>query len=121
MAERARFYFIEDVEPDAEARRRHLGPEARELLRELRGALQALSIWDREGIEAAFGEVRERRGVKLGELAQPARVAVTGSAASPGIFETLELLGRERTLSRIDRAARDGEAPASAGEGGPRK
>jgi glutamyl-tRNA synthetase len=116
MAERARFYLAEEMEPDPEARRRHLGREARELLRELRGALQALSVWDREGIEAAFERVRERRGVKLGELAQPARVAVTGSAASPGIFETLELLGRERTLARIDRAARDVEEPSSGSE-----
>ncbi len=46
----------------------------------------------------------KRHAVKLAELAQPVRVAIVGGAASPGIFETLELLGRERSLKRIDAA-----------------
>ena len=56
--------------------------------------------------------VRARHdGVGLGKLAQPVRVAVTGSAASPGIFETLTLLGRERSVARLERAV--AELPAS--------
>ena len=69
--------------------------------------------WDRAAIEAGLGQIVESRQVKLGKLAQPLRVAVTGRGASPGIFETLEVLGRVRTLSRIEAAiARAESGPA---------
>ncbi|HEY8493896.1 MAG TPA: glutamate--tRNA ligase, partial [Myxococcota bacterium] len=56
-------------------------------------------------LEAAFESVRAAHdGLGMGPLAQAVRVAVTGSAASPGIYETLAVLGRERTLARLDRA-----------------
>jgi len=68
--------------------------------------------WDVAAIEAAFEAVRARHeGLALGKLAQPVRVAVTGSAASPGIFETLALLGRERSVGRLARAV--AELPAT--------
>jgi glutamyl-tRNA synthetase len=56
----------------------------------------------REGIEAALGAVVERRGCKPGEVYQPLRVALAGRPISPGIFETVAVLGREETLARID-------------------
>jgi glutamyl-tRNA synthetase len=57
-------------------------------------------------MEAHLRRVAEQRGVGAGKLFQPLRVALTGSAASPGIFDVLKLLGRERSLERIDAAVR---------------
>jgi glutamyl-tRNA synthetase len=57
-------------------------------------------------MEESLRAVAERRGVGAGKLFQPLRVALVGSAASPGIFDVLELLGRERSLRRLDAALR---------------
>ena len=78
-----------------------LDPAARELLTELVGALKAVDTWDEAALEAAVRAFAEARGVKLGAVAQPLRAALTGSHASPGIFEVMALLGREDSLDRI--------------------
>ena len=75
-----------------------------EALAAARDALAAVEPWDPEGVEAALREVVQRRGVKPKEVFQPVRVAIAGTTVSPGIFESVALLGRERTLERIDRA-----------------
>jgi glutamyl-tRNA synthetase len=69
-----------------------------------REALSRVEPFTAEAIERALGEVVRRHGVKPGEVYQPVRVAIAGRAVSPGIFESVALLGRERTLERIDRA-----------------
>ena len=67
--------------------------------------LAALESWDESGIEGAFDAVREQHGgIGMGKLAQPVRVAVTGTSASPGIFETRALLGQQRAVGRIAEA-----------------
>ncbi|NRA01820.1 MAG: glutamate--tRNA ligase [Myxococcales bacterium] len=104
MAQRARFYLHDPVEFEPKAARKHLKPAAREVLADLRSTLAELSNWTDAGLEAAIHEVLARRELPLGKLAQPVRVAVTGSAASPGIFETLCVLGSARSLVRIDAA-----------------
>ena len=104
MARRARFYLLDQIEFDPKAARKHLKVSVREGLARLREALHESPDWSTEGIERVMDAVREASGLSLGQLAQPTRVSVTGTAASPGIFETLELLGRERTLERLDRA-----------------
>jgi len=73
-------------------------------LRLLRDALAACETWDREGLEALFRSLAEQHGIKLGDLLSPLRVAETGSTVSLPMDVTLELLGRERTLARIDDA-----------------
>ena len=73
-------------------------------LAELRAALSTVSVWEQAELERAFHAVVERHGLKLGKLAQPVRVAITGRTASPGIFETLAALGRDWTLARLDTA-----------------
>ncbi|MBS3941171.1 MAG: glutamate--tRNA ligase, partial [Actinobacteria bacterium] len=60
--------------------------------------------WTVEAIEAAFRALPEELGIGFGKVAQPIRVAVTGSSVSPPLFESVELLGRERTLARLDAA-----------------
>jgi len=57
-----------------------------------------------EAIEGALRDVVERTGVKPGQVFQPVRVAIAGTTVSPGIFETVALLGRDRTISLIDQA-----------------
>ena len=75
------------------------------MLETLRKTLAALGDWTEPALEGAFEAARKEHGdLPLGKLAQPVRVAVTGSAASPPIFETLRVLGRERTLRRLDEA-----------------
>jgi glutamyl-tRNA synthetase len=90
---------------DPEAFNRVLGKGgAVEALREARYALESVASFDVDHIEAALREVVERRGAKPGQVFQPVRVALAGQTVSPGIFETIALLGREETLDRMDRA-----------------
>ena len=74
---------------------------ARELLALTHQALSGLDQWSAEETEQAVREVSETRGVKLGQVAQPLRAALTGRATSPGIFDVLALLGRDESLARI--------------------
>ena len=104
LAELARFYLVDALELDAKASAKFLKPEIAAPLAELRSALATLPRWDKDGLEPAFQAVIARHGMQLGALAQPVRVAITGGTVSPPIFETLEVLGRERSLARIDRA-----------------
>jgi glutamyl-tRNA synthetase len=69
-----------------------------------REALATLEPWNRESIESELRALAERLGLKPREAFQPVRVAVTGSTISPGLFESIELLGREETLARLDAA-----------------
>ncbi len=71
------------------------------LLAALHASLDAVQQWDQEAIEAAVRQVAEDQGVKLGQVAQPLRAALTGRKTSPGIFDVLALLGKEESLGRI--------------------
>jgi glutamyl-tRNA synthetase len=102
MAQNSRFFFTDAIEIDPKARAKHLTAEALPLMREMRARLAALAQWDASGINAALNELASRSQLGLGKIAQPLRVAVTGTAVSPPIDATLALLGRERTLARID-------------------
>ncbi len=74
---------------------------SRGLLERVRQALAQLGEWTAGASEQAVRDVAEAEGVKLGEVAQPLRAALTGRATSPGIFDVLALLGREESLARI--------------------
>lgn len=79
-------------------------PSGITLLSELQGALAEIESWDVATLEAFFENTSAERELKLGKVAQPIRVAVTGWAISPPIFDTLVILGREKTLARVERA-----------------
>jgi glutamyl-tRNA synthetase len=96
--------LIDGPVDDPAARERWLDADGRELLTEARGSLEQLPDFDQEAVEAALGEIIESRSLKPRQLYQPLRVALTGGTISPGIFESVVLLGRERTLGRIDEA-----------------
>jgi glutamyl-tRNA synthetase len=94
MAQRARFFATteESFRYEPEAVRKHWKAAAVPAVRDLAAALAGVEAWDHGSIEASFHAVLARHsGLALGKLAQPVRVAVTGSAASPGIFETLSI------------------------------
>ncbi|HEX9482064.1 MAG TPA: glutamate--tRNA ligase [Solirubrobacteraceae bacterium] len=93
---------------DPAARERWLGEEGRAALADAREALAALDGFDEPSIEAALEGVVERRDAKPRQVYQPLRVAITGTTVSPGIFESLALLGREESLRRIDAALATG-------------
>jgi len=78
-----------------------LSGDAPALLERLHAALDAVGNWDAEALEDAVRRVADDAGVKLGQVAQPLRAALTGRKTSPGIFDVLELLGREESLGRI--------------------
>jgi glutamyl-tRNA synthetase len=112
MAQNSRFFFVEDIEIDAKAAAKHLGGDALQVLAKVRAQLAALPEWTATAIHAALNDLAASLQSGLGKIAQPVRVAVTGTAVSPPIDATLALLGRARTLARLDVALR--RAPPSA-------
>jgi glutamyl-tRNA synthetase len=96
--------LLDGPSEDPAARERWLDDDGREALAAARDALAALGEFDEPGVEGALGAVLERRGAKPRQVYQPLRVALTGTTVSPGIFESVALLGRDETLARIDRA-----------------
>jgi glutamyl-tRNA synthetase len=99
-------FFFDGPADDPAAREKVLGaPGAREALGQARVALAELPApWTEEGVEAALRGVAEREGLKPKHLFQPLRVALAGTTVSPGIFESVVLLGRDETLARVDDA-----------------
>ena len=104
LAASLRYYIAEDVVYNDKAKEKFLNEKSRDLLSELKEGLSTLSEFSKPEIENLFKSIVEKHGVKLGALAQPVRVAVTGGTESPGIFEVLEVLGKEKTLARIEKA-----------------
>ncbi|HSC46863.1 MAG TPA: glutamate--tRNA ligase [Gammaproteobacteria bacterium] len=104
MAEGSRFFFEEIRAYEHEAAAKNLTEEAVPGLRKLRDGLAELQEWSAASIHSLLIATAESLGLKLGKLAQPMRVAMTGGTVSPPIDATLELLGKERTLRRLDQA-----------------
>jgi glutamyl-tRNA synthetase len=104
MAHNSRFFFVDRIEVDPKAAAKYLGGEGHDALTQVRGQLDQLPQWNALAIHAALNDIATRLQSGLGKVAQPLRVAVTGTAVSPPIDVTLELLGRTRTLERIDAA-----------------
>ena len=116
MAAQARFAAVDRVETDPKAAKKFLKPAALPILESLARGLSALApessgtddatgVWSEQGIEQVFEAVRAEHGdVGMGKLAQPVRVAITGTSVSPGIYETLVALGKERSVIRIEDA-----------------
>ena len=97
-------FFFDGPADDPKAREKWLGDEGRALLGDARSALAELPAWDADSIDAALRGVVEARDVKPKEVFQPIRVALAGTTVSPGIFETLEVMGRDTALQRLDAA-----------------
>ncbi len=104
MAQGAAFYYRPVVEFDADAAGKFLTAEQRPLLQMLLERLEACADFSVAAIEEVFNGVMSETGLKLGKVAPPVRVALTGGTVSPSIYEVLAVLGRERSLQRLGRA-----------------
>jgi glutamyl-tRNA synthetase len=100
LADSAMFYVRPRPIPIDDKSVKQLTPEARTLLAELAAQLTKAD-WRAESLEAAVRGFAEARGLKLGQIAQPLRAALTGSTVSPGIFEVMAVLGRAEAVGRI--------------------
>jgi glutamyl-tRNA synthetase len=101
MVDWVRPYFGQAVTCDEEAAKKFLTPAIAPILSKLLIRFEAYPAFLKQQWEEAFKQLVEEEGVKMGQLAQPVRVALTGRTASPGLFEVMEVLGRERTLFRL--------------------
>ena len=94
--------FIQDeILMEEKAKAKHLTSDVAPLLTELVAALKTLEPFVHDAIEKAFNDLVTTKGVKLGKLAQPVRVALTGGTVSPGIYDVIEVMGKEKVLRRI--------------------
>jgi glutamyl-tRNA synthetase len=101
MAEAAMSYLTDEVDIEPAAAEKFLTQGVAPSLEKLTGRIEASSEFAVPVLDQIFKQVLEEDGLKMGQLAQPVRVALTGRTASPGLFEVMELLGRERTLARL--------------------
>ncbi len=103
MAQGALFYFKE-ITFEKQADEKFLRPEVLEILEDLLSDLRGTTGFAQEELEKTFSTFLERHQIKLGTVAQPLRVALTGRAVSPGIFEIMEVLGQEMVIKRLSDA-----------------
>jgi glutamyl-tRNA synthetase len=104
MAEKSKFFYAELDGYNEKDAAKHLTADGAALLTELAAALEVLHEWTAPALHVAVNGFAEGRGLGLGKVAQPIRVAVVGMAISPPIDQTLFLLGRDRTLARLKAA-----------------
>jgi glutamyl-tRNA synthetase len=101
VADAVDFYFREPPAMDAAAAQKFLTPERADVLDAFAAVVRACAPFDRATLEARVNAWLAERGLALKEVAQPARVALTGRTASPGLYEVMEVLGKDRTLARL--------------------
>ncbi|MGD1017911.1 MAG: glutamate--tRNA ligase family protein [Verrucomicrobiia bacterium] len=100
------YFFSEDYPFDPEAVKKSCsGPHTSERLTKLAGKFEGTNPWNAAGLETALKSLATEIGVKTGELIHPCRVAVSGKSAGPSLYHLLDVLGRDRVLVRLRRAA----------------
>ncbi len=105
MAEKSVFLFRDEVEFDDAAKEKFINSETLPALEAVHSALcEPETPFDIDGLKAAFSAITEKTGMKMKQMAQPLRVALTGKTESPGIFEVIAALGEGKTVLRIENA-----------------
>jgi len=104
LAENACYFFRDPQGYDEPATRKHFRPESGPVLTTLKGRIESLTSFDHDALEAVFRRYAEETGMPAGKLIHPVRLAVSGVSAGPGLFEMLELLGRDRVTRRLQAA-----------------
>jgi len=104
LAKDALFYFQDEISYESSARDKFLVSQVAVPMRELQKALSRIEGFDQPALEKAFEGFLAASGLTLKAIAQPLRVSLTGRTASPGLFEVMEVLGKEMVLKRIDKA-----------------
>jgi glutamyl-tRNA synthetase len=97
-------YIAEEIVLDEKAKKKFLNERYLPYLKDVKDMLEKLEIFVAPNIEKVFKEIVEKYKTKLGNIAQPVRVAITGKTESPGIFEVIEIVGKEKTLKRLEKA-----------------
>jgi glutamyl-tRNA synthetase len=105
MAETFR-YFYRKPELDPKAQAKFLTTDTKPVLESVRAGLAAMDPLETAALEKLFHDEAEKRGLGLGKIAQPVRVALTGGTASPGMYDVVQILGKPETLARLDDAIR---------------
>jgi len=101
MVEWVKPYFGQEATFEVDAARKFLTPTTAPLLQKLLTRFETFPHFSKQAWEESFKKLVEEEGIKMGALAQPVRVALTGRTASPGLFEVMEVLGRDQTLFRL--------------------
>ncbi len=104
MADGARFYFVAPESYDEEAAAKFLTGDQRDVLELTVRHLGALTVYSHDNIENAFKAVMEESGLKFGKIGPTVRVALVGGTVSPSIYDVVAVLGKERVLSRLQKA-----------------
>jgi len=106
MASMAAYFFNDNIEYDEKAREKFLTPQTRDILESFLNGFKTLHTLDEASEKKIIEDIVRQTNKKVVDVIQPIRVALTGRAASPGIFEVIDILGRESVEKRIDRAIR---------------
>jgi glutamyl-tRNA synthetase len=109
------YFFTDTIEYDDAAVKKHLRPVILEPLTALYERLKTVQIWEKEHLQECVNDISAKFEINMAKIAQPLRVAVTGSGMSPSIDITLELLGKERVLTRLEIALQQLRIRAQAG------
>jgi glutamyl-tRNA synthetase len=104
MAAQARFYFQAPTAYEEKAAQKFLTVKIRPVLETISARLTALPDWTEDSVNQCFKEMQQETGLKMKEIAQAVRLALTGRTASPGLFEIIEILGREEVPRRLQAA-----------------
>ena len=104
MCQVSRYFYQDEIEYDEDAIKKHLRPVTLEPLTALHVRLSQVTDWNRDVLQSCINDVSAEFDINMGKIAQPLRVAITGSSMSPSIDMTLTLLGKSRVLSRLERA-----------------
>lgn len=104
VAEASEYFFRDVTEYDAKGVAKHFTPEGAELLEKAVAGLEALPEFNLETTEALYNKLAEETGLSLGKVIHPTRLALTGRTVSPGLFDVMVLLGKEKTLDRMKKA-----------------
>ena len=98
------YFYAREIEYDEKAAGKFLTPEMMDVLKDLTQKLSEAASFTAGDLQSVFEGIMEERGLKLGTIAQPVRVALTGGTVSPGIFEVMEILGKDEVIRRLDKA-----------------
>lgn len=104
MCHISRYFYVDDIEYDASAVKKHLRPITLAPLTTLHERLSQLTLWEKDALQSCINDVSAEYDINMSKIAQPLRVAITGSSMSPSIDVTLALLGKKRVLNRLVRA-----------------
>lgn len=104
IADSIDYFYAEDIEFEEKAKNKFLKPAIKPVLQDISEKLSNISDFNIDEMHKVFDQVMEERELKLGKIAQPLRVALTGGTVSPGIFEVMEIIGKHEVLKRLNKA-----------------